>query len=57
MAITSAQYVKNSRTDENECIKVVRDGKTWFVPLNTDGDINDELQEWVAEGNTIQEAD
>lgn len=56
MAITSAQYVKNNRTDENECIKVVRDGKTWFVPLNTDSDINDELQEWVEQGNTIQEA-
>jgi hypothetical protein len=57
MAITSAKYVKDTRTDENTCIKIVRDGKTWAVPISTDNTDYQEIQEWVKAGNTIEEAD
>tara|TARA_A100001011_G_scaffold77188_1_gene79504 strand:+ start:3418 stop:3591 length:174 start_codon:yes stop_codon:yes gene_type:complete len=57
MAITSAKYVKNTNTNQNECIKLVRNGKTWFVPLNTDNKDYQEIQEWVDAGNSITAAD
>ncbi len=57
MAITSAKYVKDTRTDENVCIMLVRDGKTWAVPISTDNTDYQEIQEWVKAGNTIEEAD
>ena len=56
MAITSAKYVKDTRTDENICIKIVKDSKTWVVPISTDNTDYQEIQEW-AKTNTIEEAD
>ena len=57
MAITSAKYVKDTRKNENTCIKIVRDSKTWVVPISTDNTDYQAIQEWVSEGNTIEEAD
>jgi hypothetical protein len=57
MAITSAKYVKDTRTDENICIKIVKDSKTWVVPISTDNTDYQAIQEWVSAGNTIEEAD
>jgi len=57
MNITSAQYTRNINDTANENIKAVIDGKTMYVPLDPDNRHYQALQEWVAEGNTIEEAD
>ena len=57
MNITSAQYIRNVDDTANENIKAVIDGETMFVPLDPDNRHYIAIQEWVAEGNTIQEAD
>ena len=55
MDITSAQY---DQTDGvNTSITLVSNGKTYSVPLDTKNRHYQAIQEWVAEGNTIQEAD
>jgi hypothetical protein len=56
MNITSAQYTKNS---ENRVlgIKVVIDNQTHHVPINEGNRHYQAIQEWVAEGNTIEDAD
>jgi len=55
MNITSAQYLQFD--SEDKVVKVVTDNQTLFVPINVNNRHYQELQEWVAEGNTIQEAD
>tara|TARA_Y100000996_G_scaffold48222_1_gene33123 strand:- start:268 stop:441 length:174 start_codon:yes stop_codon:yes gene_type:complete len=57
MTITSAKYVKDTRTDENSCIKLVMDGKTWFVPIDTANTDYQAILEWVKAGNSITAAD
>ena len=57
MNITSAQYYTWPNQEGNQGIKVVSDGVTMFVPLDPDNSDYAAIQEWVAEGNTIQEAD
>ena len=56
MNITSAQYVLNV-DGENDNIKATIDGTEMFVPLDPDNRHYQAIQEWVAEGNTIQEAE
>jgi len=55
MNITSAKYVADL-DGENNIVEVVSNGITMCVPL--DGDNMDYLaiQEWVDDGNTIEEA-
>ena len=58
MNITSAQYAKDVRTDENISVIAVIDGQTWSVPINADDNRHwKAIQAWVAEGNTIAEAE
>ena len=57
MNITSAQYTRNIQDTENENIKATIDGKEMFVPLEPNNRHYQAIQEWVADGNTIQEAD
>ena len=57
MIITSAQYYRENMTGENSCINAVIDGETMSVPLDPDNRHYQAIQEWVAEGNTIAEAD
>ena len=57
MSITSARYIRTSESTENDSISVVIDGKSMSVPINPDNRHYQAIQEWVAEGNTIQEAD
>jgi hypothetical protein len=57
MNITSAQYTRNSDDTANDNIKAVIDGETMFVPLDPANRHYQAIQEWVAEGNTIEEAD
>ena len=57
MNIISAQYTRNLDNTANENIKAVIDDKTMFVPLDPANRHYQAIQEWVAEGNTIQDAD
>ena len=57
MNIESAQYIKDI-DETNIAVSAVIDGETLSIPLNVEGNRHwVALQEWVAEGNTIQEAD
>ena len=54
--ITSVQYM----TDEdgnNVSVKATIDGQEMFVPLDPDNRHYAAILEWVADGNTIQDAD
>ena len=55
MNITSAQYVQVN--DENNTIYATIDGQEMYVPLDPANRHYQAIQEWVAEGNTIQDAD
>ena len=57
MNITSAQYTRNLDDTANENIKATIDGTEMSVPLSSDNRHYQAIQEWVAEGNTIAEAD
>ena len=52
MNITSAQYQSG-----NASIKATIDNEVWVVPVESNNRHYQAIQEWVAEGNTIQEAD
>lgn len=53
--VTSAQYI--AEQGENIATKATIDGQTLGVPLDTANRHYAAILEWVAEGNTIQEAD
>ena len=56
MNIESAKYIKDLNDNTSTiCAKI--DGQEWFVPLDPDNSYYAAILEWVAEGNTIQEAD
>ena len=59
MNIKSAQYGKSlDNPSVNVCINIVTDGdEKWSVPINPDNSHYQAVQKWVADGNTIQEAD
>ena len=57
MNITSAKYTTDNMTGENGSINIVIEGKTISVPLEPANRHYQAIQEWVAEGNTIAEAD
>jgi hypothetical protein len=52
--ITSAQYVTDT---DNRIIKAVIDGSEIFLSSDPDNRHYQAIQEWVAEGNTIQPAE
>ena len=52
MNITKAKY-----SEENKCILATIDGTKWAVPIDSDNTHYIEIQKWVAEGNTIEDAD
>lgn len=57
MNITSAQYIRNMYDEGNGGIKASIDDETLYVPLDSSNRHYQAILEWVAEGNTIQEAD
>jgi len=58
MNITSAQYINDNLSNRiNVMIKATIDGTEMFVPIDSDNRHYQAIQEWVAEGNTIAEAD
>ena len=57
MNIQSAKYYTDIRTGENTTINIVVDGQTLYVPIDPNNRHYQAIQQWVAEGNTIAEAD
>lgn len=57
MIVTSAREVKNHLTEKVVSILATIDGIEYYVPINTANTHYQAIQEWIAEGNTIQEAD
>jgi len=57
MNITSAQYKRNMENTANALIEATVDGESIYVPLDSKNRHYQAIQEWVAEGNTIEEAD
>jgi len=57
MNITSAQYLQSELEATNISIKATIDGTEMTVPLDPANRHYQAIQEWVAEGNTIEEAD
>lgn len=56
MNITNAQYF-NDKDGSQIGIKATIDGTEMFVPLDTANRHYAAILEWVADGNTIQDAD
>jgi hypothetical protein len=54
MNITSVKYTTN---DEGKSLIVVSDSQTLYVPLDPDNRHYQAIQEWVAKGNKIEDAD
>ena len=61
MNITSAKYIKGTNLHDgatyNTTIKATIDNVEMFVPLNNDNRHYQAIQDWVAEGNKIEDAD
>jgi len=55
MNVTSAQY--NAIDGVNGSITAVIDGETLSVPMDTANRHYQAILDWVADGNTIQDAD
>ena len=55
ITITSAQYVEDLEGN-NDHIDAVIDGVTMSVPLDTGNRHYQAILDWVADGNTIQDA-
>jgi len=58
MVVTSAQYVVSIFDSAvNDHIEAVIDGETLQVPINPNNRHYQAILDWVADGNTIQDAD
>ena len=60
MNITEVKYEKAkvaNPDNNNTSVKLVADSITYSVPLDPDNRHYQAILEWVAEGNTIEEAD
>lgn len=56
MNITTAQYVQDD-DGVNASISAIIDGQHFAIPLDPENRHYAAILEWVAEGNTIQEAE
>jgi len=57
MNITKCKYNKNGVDGNNTSIQMTANGKEYTVPLNSENTDYQKVLEWVAAGNTIEEAD
>ena len=61
MNIKSAKYIKSSYANENACINIVLkdapENTFMSVPLDSANRHYQAIQEWVADGNKIEDAD
>ena len=57
--IKKAKLKKSIDGNENECILITYDDhpRVWSVPFDPANSMYQEYLEWVAEGNTAEEAD
>ncbi len=55
MNVTSAKY--NARDGKNVSVNAIIDGREYSIPLDPANRHYQAIQEWVAEGNTIADAD
>ncbi len=55
MNIESAKYMISEYN--NTSVNAVIDGVQYAIPMDTDNRHYQAIQEWVAEGNTIEDAD
>ncbi len=57
MNITKAKYIKNTPGNTNAVVQATIDGKEYSVPISEDNRHYQAILKWVADGNTIEEAD
>ena len=57
MNITSAKYMKDPMTGKNASIDIIINNEKLCVPLDPDNRHYQAIQEWVKEGNKIEDAD
>lgn len=57
MNITKAKYYLNEDGNANQGIDVTIDGQAMSVPLDSNNRHYQAIQEWVKEGNKIEDAD
>ena len=57
MNVESAQYKVDIDGTTKTGIKATIDGTDYAVPINPDNRHYQAIQEWVAEGNTIEDAE
>jgi len=57
MNIENAKYNKRLGTDEVFQVKATIDGEELWIPMSEDNRHYKAILEWVADGNTIAEAD
>ena len=55
--INTVEKINIDGNSNKFCFKLTTDNEILFVPNNVDNRHYQEIQEWVAEGNTIEEAD
>ena len=56
ITVTSAQYVGEIDGSNSSIIVATIDGETLYVPLDTANRHYQAILDWVADGNTIQDA-
>ena len=57
MSFTDVKYVKDDLTNKNGAINFKLNGEYWSIPISEDNRHYQAIQEWVAAGNKIEEAD
>ena len=57
MNITNAKYINDEVTNVADIIKATVDSQIIYVPLDPANRHYQAIQEWVAEGNKIDDAD
>ena len=51
------KFVKDPISEKNSSLLVTKNGQQWNIPFCTENTMYQEYLEWVAEGNTAEEAD
>ena len=57
MSFTDVKYVKDDLTNKNGAINFKLNGEYWSIPISEDNRHYIAIQEWVDEGNKIEDAD
>tara|TARA_R110001606_G_C14917920_1_gene596243 strand:- start:42 stop:215 length:174 start_codon:yes stop_codon:yes gene_type:complete len=57
MNISLARYLYDTKYNKNAGIFAIIDGKEMSIPIDPANTDYQAIQEWVAEGNTIEDAD